>query len=151
MWQLKRGMYIYITKGPDDLPAIGISYDKKPYTINDHSIDMAALPATLLPRIPHGIILASPNLRLLLADNMLHKDLTRILRLVLPDPAWIPEFTSNAEVLAASHQRIGSTSLGSRGNTIGREVILLTAGDRDKSIINKIISVRSQHTGSEGP
>jgi hypothetical protein len=76
---------------------------RKPYNINDHCIDMPSLPPALLPRIPHGIILANPNLRLLLVDDMLNKDLTRILSLVLPDPARIPEFTGNAKVLAASH------------------------------------------------
>jgi hypothetical protein len=75
---------------------------------------------------------------------MLHKYFTRILRLVLPDPARIPEFTCDTEVLAASHQRIGSTSLGSCGNTIGGEVILLTTSDGDKSEKTKLLAFGSK-------
>jgi hypothetical protein len=138
-----------IQRSPNSLRSLGLSHDNK--AAQHRSIDIhplstshSYLPSTLLPRIPNGVILASPDLRLLLADNVLHKDFTCVFRLVLPDPARIPEFTRNTEVLAASHQRIGSTSLRSRGNTIGGEVILLTTGDGDKSEETELLAWDTQ-------
>ena len=78
------------------------------------------LPASaLLPRIRNRVVLPNPDLRLLLAHDVLHEDLPGVLCLVLADPAWIPEFARNAEVLATPHQCVGPTSLSRGGNAIG--------------------------------
>lgn len=92
------------------------------------------LKLALLPRISHRVILAHPNLRLLLGHDMFHKDLPRVLSLELADPARIPQFAGNAQILTAPDKRVGATSLRRGGDAVGREVVLFAAGDGDQTI-----------------
>lgn len=66
---------------------------------------------------------------------MLHKHLARVLRLELPDPAWVPQLARNAQILAAAHQRVGATSLRCGGDAVGGKVVLFTAGDGNEPLI----------------
>lgn len=60
---------------------------------------------------------------------MLHPRFPRILGFELADPARIPQFARDAEILTASHQRVGPTSLGGGRDAVGGEVILFAASD----------------------
>lgn len=73
----------------------------------------------LFPRVRDGITLPSPNLRLLFVNNMLNKDFARMLRLELADPPRIPEFTGDAEILAAAHESVGSAAFCCGGDSVG--------------------------------
>lgn len=91
----------------------------------------------LLPRIRHLIVLAHPDFRFLLGTNMLHKRLTSVLRLVLANPAGIPELARNTQVLAAADEGVGATAFRSGGNALRGEIILFAAGDRNQSITSQ--------------
>lgn len=72
---------------------------------------------------------------------MLHKHLPRVLRLELANIPRIPQFTGNAQVLAAAHKRIRATALRRGGDAVRREVVLFTAGNRDESIIQALVLI----------
>lgn len=67
---------------------------------------------------------------------MFDENLPGMLSLEFADPARVPELTGDTEILAATHESIGSTPLCSRGNTIRREVILFTASNGNKPMRN---------------
>lgn len=69
---------------------------------------------------------------------MLHKHVSGILSLELANPSRIPEFTGNAQVLAAAHQRIGPATFCGCWDAVRSEVILFAAGYRDKPVITLI-------------
>lgn len=48
--------------------------------------------------------------------------------------ARIPQFAGDAEVLTATHHGVGLAALGSGGNPVGAEIVLLAAGNGDESI-----------------
>jgi hypothetical protein len=81
----------------------------------------------LLIRILDRIILPNHHLSLLLRAHMLNPHLPRRLAGKLANKPRIPEFASNAQVLAAAHQRVGFTSLGRRRDAVGVEILLLAA------------------------
>ena len=95
----------------------------------------------LLPRVRNGIIFAHPDLGLLLVHNVLHKYLTCVLCLVLPDPTGIPQLARNTQILAAAYKRVGATPLRGRGDAVGREVVLFTARDRDEPLVYGCVSI----------
>ena len=77
--------------------------------------------------MPYRIILPHPNLLLLLRHHMLHPNLLPVLRDKFPDKPRVPQFTGDANVLAAAHQRIGFAAFGRGGDSLRREVIHLAA------------------------
>lgn len=81
-----------------------------------------------LPRITHLLILPNPNLTLSLIDHMLHKHFFRIFRFVASNPARIPQFTGNTQILAAAYQRIRFAAFSGCGDTVWVEVVLFAAG-----------------------
>lgn len=64
---------------------------------------------------------------------MLDPNLLRVLRYELPDKSRVPQFTSDAEVFAAAHQRVGFAAFGRGGDGLGREVVHLAARDGHES------------------
>lgn len=60
----------------------------------------------LLPRIFHRITFSHPNFGPLLCGLMLDEDFTCIFCFPAHDESWIPKFTRNTQVLAASHHGI---------------------------------------------
>lgn len=90
---------------------------------------------TLLPRIRNRIILPNPNLTLPLVNNMLHKHLPRILRLELPDPPRIPEFTCDPQILAAADECVGAAAFCCCWDAVGGEVVLFASSDGDEAVI----------------
>ena len=63
---------------------------------------------------------------------MLNKHLPRILRLVLANPARIPQFTRDPEILTAADERVRATPLGGGRNAVRGEIVLFAAGDGDE-------------------
>ena len=89
---------------------------------------------SLLERILDLLVLAHPDLLPLLRDLVLDEDLPGM---VLDEPLYearIPQFTGDAEVLTATHHGVGLAALGSGGNPVGGEIVLLAAGNGDESI-----------------
>ena len=89
---------------------------------------------SLFPRIRDRIILAQPDLRLSLIHDVFHEHLARMRGLEFADESRVPEFAGDSEILATPHQCVGSTALRCSGDTVWREVILFTAGDRDETV-----------------
>lgn len=100
-----------------------------PSTDSNRHLDLFTYTTRLLPRIAHAVILARPDLRLSLVNDMLDEYLARILRLELADPARVPEFACNAEVLAAAHEGVRAAAFCCGWDAVGREVVLFAAGD----------------------
>ena len=87
----------------------------------------------LLKRMPYRIILPHPNLLLLLRHYMLHPNLLPVVRYEFPDIPRVPQFTGDAKVFAAAHQRVGFTAFDRGGDGLGREVVHLAARDGHES------------------
>ena len=96
----------------------------------------------LLPGVHDLVVLAYPDLRLLLAHHVLDKHVLCIVRLELADPARIPQLARNTQVLAASHHRVGLAPFRGSRYAVWTEVVLLAAGYRykpaDVSITSKL-------------
>lgn len=71
---------------------------------------------------------------------MLNKHLARVLGLVLADPARVPKFTRNAEILAAAHQRVRPAAFCSGGDAVRGEVVLFAAGDGDEAGVRSVLA-----------
>lgn len=80
-----------------------------------------------LPRIPHLFILSNPNLTLPFIDHMLHKHLLCVFCFVASDPARIPQFAGNPQILAAAYQGIGFAAFGRCRDAVWIEVVLFAA------------------------
>jgi hypothetical protein len=88
----------------------------------------------LLERVFDLIILPDHNLPLLLRAHMFDPHLSRQLARKLANKPGIPQFTRNAQVFAAPHQRIGFTPFRRRRNAVGVEVLLLATGYGHKAV-----------------
>jgi len=81
----------------------------------------------LLERIPQLIILPHPMLPPLLRSLVLHDHLLPLLRKKAAYEPWVPQLASDAQVLAAAHQRVGFAAFSCRGDAVGVEVLLFAA------------------------
>ena len=62
---------------------------------------------------------------------MLDEDLARVLRAVAADPARVPQFAGDAEILAAADEGVGSTAFCGGWDAVGGEVVLFASGYAD--------------------
>jgi hypothetical protein len=51
----------------------------------------------------------------------------------------VPEFARDAQIFAAAHQGVGFAAFGRSGDAVWVEVLLLTAGYRDKSVVDELV------------
>jgi hypothetical protein len=87
----------------------------------------------LLEGVLQLVILSHKVLSPLLCHDMLDNHLLGHLFHVLSDESRVPEFRSNAQILAAAHKSIGLAALGCGRDAIGVKVLLLSASYRDES------------------
>ena len=88
----------------------------------------------LLERVADLVVLAQPDLLLLLGGDVLDPLLDGVLLDELADEAGVPELRGDAQVLAAPHQGVGLAALGGGGDAILVEVLLLAARLADESV-----------------
>ena len=86
-----------------------------------------------LERIRDGILLPQVYLLPLLRDNVLHEHLLYVLFHKRTDESGIPKLTGDTKVLTASHQSVGFAAFDCGRDAFGGEVVLFSAGDRNKS------------------
>jgi hypothetical protein len=87
----------------------------------------------LLEGILQLVVLSHKVLSPLLRHDMLDNHLLGHLFHVLSNESRVPEFRSNAQILAAAHKSIRLAAFGCGGNAIGVKVLLLSTCYRDES------------------
>lgn len=65
---------------------------------------------------------------------MLDPYIAGVLSFELANPARIPQFAGDAEILTATNESIRATTLGSGRDSIGGEIVLFTSSNRDKPV-----------------
>lgn len=93
----------------------------------------SGLQLDLFERVLGTIVLSQHNLPLLLRTRVLHPYLLCHLVRKLPDEARIPELRCYAQVFATSHQGVGFAAFGRSRDAVRVEVLLLAAGNGNKS------------------
>ena len=88
----------------------------------------------LLEGVPDLIVLAEPDLLLLLGDDVLDPHLLGVRAHELADEARVPELRGDAQVLAAAHQGVGLAALGRGRDAVLVEVLLFATGLADESV-----------------
>lgn len=90
--------------------------------------------AALLVRV-HGVVaFAYPNLALLLGGDVLDPNLLAVLLLEVANVPRVPQLGRHAQVLAATHQRVGLATLAGGGYAVVvAEKLALAAGLGDES------------------
>lgn len=82
---------------------------------------------TFLKRVSDLVVLAQPDLLLLLGGDVLDPLLGGVLLHELADEARVPELRGNAQVLAAPHHGVRLAPFGGCGHAVFAEVLLFTA------------------------
>lgn len=83
--------------------------------------------------------LADPDLSTSLRALMLHEDLTSVGGLPFPDESRIPKFACHTKVFTTSHHSVRFAAFGGSRNAIFVEVILLSPGNGDQSVLKSVL------------
>ena len=103
------------------------SKEERDYANTIHSASLRKASFILFPGVLYRITFPDPYRAFLLRYLMLHKHLSSMLVLKLPNESWVPEFTCHAQVLTTAHHRVRFATFGGGRYRLWRKIILFAA------------------------
>jgi hypothetical protein len=106
-------------------------------------------PFGFLERVRHFVTFSYPDLGLLLADDVFHPYVSRVLYLEFADESRIPQLACNSQIFAAAHQCVGFAAFCSGSNALRGEVVLFTPRDGHQPTRNVSVMVQMEPRGKQ--